>query len=86
MDKIELGLDMSLLWNRMTFKQTVAELGGTVTDDRDGILSFDLGGRRFSMEAGPSPVFRISACYAVLPGERRLHGCSSTPDPVRQCR
>lgn len=60
---------MSLLWNRMTFKRTVAELGGTVTDDRDGILSFDLGGRRFSMEAGPSPVFRISARYAFLPQE-----------------
>lgn len=66
---MELGLDMSLLWNRMTFKRTVAELGGSVTDDRDGILSFDLGGKCFFMEAGPSPVFRIGARYAVLPEE-----------------
>ena len=65
MHKLELGLDMSLLWNRMTFSRIVAELGGSVTDDRDGILSFSLRGRRFTMEAGPSPIFRIVARFSV---------------------
>ena len=66
---MELGLDMSLLWNRMTFSRLVTGLGGTVIDQRDGFLTFSLAGRVFFMETGPFPVFRIGARFTVPPDE-----------------
>ena len=66
---LELGLDMSLIWNRMTFSRLVTGLGGTVINQRDEILSFILAGKVFFMETGPSPIFRIGARYTVPPDE-----------------
>lgn len=69
MHTLELGLDMSLLWNRMTLSRLVTELGGAVISQQDRTLSFILHERTYFMETGPFPVFRIGARYSVPPDE-----------------
>ena len=65
---MELGLDMSLLWNRMCFSRAVSRMGGLVMDDSDGALVFRLCNIQFFMEAGPSPLFRITARFSIPEG------------------
>lgn len=67
---MELGLDMSLLWNRMTFARSVSAMGGSVISDDNGVLLFDLFGVRMTMDVGPYPIFRIGAYFTIPPGEK----------------
>lgn len=67
---MELGLDMSLLWNRMTFAHSVATLGGSVISDDNVVLLFDLFGVRMTMEVGPYPIFRIGARFTIPSDEK----------------
>ena len=69
MHTLELGLDMSLLWNRMALSRLVTRLGGSVISQQARTLSFILHERTYFMETGPFPVLRIGARYSVPPDE-----------------